>query len=291
MLKKMTKTNFFENRTICVFGGTGTIGSLIIEYLLKQQPSSIRVFSNDENSLWEKEQEWNSDKLRFLLGDIRDYRRVLRAVRNTDYVFNSAAIKHVSKAEYNPIEAVNTNILGLDNIIEACISANVKKLLHISTDKACEPICVMGYTKAIGERIMQTRWIQNPTFDMVSVRLGNVLGSRGSIIPIVRDLIEQNKPITITDSNMVRYFMKENEVVDFIMKAFIEGNHADIWIPKLKEELLIDVLEREFKISEKEVIFIGKRKGEKLKEILISQDELEDAQSEKEYWILKNTYD
>jgi len=287
----MTKTNFFENRTICVFGGTGTIGSLIIEYLLKQQPSSIRVFSNDENSLWEKEQEWNSDKLRFLLGDIRDYRRVLRAVRNTDYVFNSAAIKHVSKAEYNPIEAVNTNILGLDNIIEACISANVKKLLHISTDKACEPICVMGYTKAIGERIMQTRWIQNPTFDMVSVRLGNVLGSRGSIIPIVRDLIEQNKPITITDSNMVRYFMKENEVVDFIMKAFIEGNHADIWIPKLKEELLIDVLEREFKISEKEVIFIGKRKGEKLKEILISQDELEDAQSEKEYWILKNTYD
>jgi len=286
----MNKASIFSGKTICVFGGTGTIGSLIVEYLLKKNPYSIRIFSNDENSLWKKEQKWNSDILRFLLGDIRDYNRVLRATRNVDYVFNCAAIKHVPKAEYNPIEAVKTNILGLDNIIEACINAKVKKLLHISTDKACEPICIMGYTKAIGEKLMQIRWAQNPKFDMVSVRLGNVYGSRGSIIPIVKKLIKQNKPIMITDPNMKRYFMKKHEVINFIMKAFREGNHADIWIPKLKEELLIDILEKEFKISEKDIIFIGKRKSEKLKEILISQDELKDALSEEKYWILKNTY-
>lgn len=286
------KRGLFEGKTILVIGGSGTIGMLIVEYLLTQKPHTLRIFSNDENSLYESEQKFKVRKnLRYLLGDIRDFERVKQATRNVDYVFNAAAIKHVPKAEYNPMEAVKTNIFGLENIIQACVENGVSKLLQISTDKATNPICIMGMTKAIGERLIQIRWSQNPTIKMVCVRLGNVWNSRGSIMELVKECQKQDKPIPITSFHMNRYFMQQEEVIDFIMLAFKEGGNGEIYIPKLKSVNIADIIRGEVGIDYpfKE---IGIRKGEKLDEKLINDEELSKCRkdnSEKEkYWIIKN---
>jgi FlaA1/EpsC-like NDP-sugar epimerase len=282
--------HIFSNKKICVFGGTGTIGQLIVEYLLNSGSTIIRVFSNDENSLWECQKKWGSDKVRYLLGDIRDYHRVLMALNGIDFVFNCAAIKHVPFAEYNPIEAVQTNIIGLDNIIRASIQCNVNRLLQISTDKAVEPTTIMGCTKMIGERLVQMRWAQNPWLRMVIVRLGNVYGSRGSIIELARKLRAENKPITVTNLDMERYFMEPQKVVDFIIEAFNNGKRGEIWVPKLHPESLMKVISRE--VGNKYPIeIIGKRKGEKIHEKLRTDYELSiSSEDNKPYWIIKNEY-
>lgn len=289
-LNILNPLNIFERKTICVFGGTGTIGSLIVEYLLNQNPYSIRVFCNDENSLWEKQQEWNNEKIRYLLGDIRDLDRVRRALFNVDYVFNCAAIKHVPFAEYNPLEAVQTNIIGLDNIITASIENKVKKLLHMSTDKAINPSCVMGASKMISERLLQIRWAQHPNIQMICVRSGNVLDSRGSFTQIINILKENNVPIKITDLEMTRFFIKQNEIVDFIIKAFKEGINGEIWVPILKETKIIDLI-HEIVGDDYPIEVIGVRKGEKLHEKLLSNYEESIVNKESKYmWIIRNEY-
>lgn len=277
----------FKDKTITVFGGTGTIGSLIVEELVKQEPYSIRIFSNDEHSLVKAQRRWISyGNLRYLIGDIRDYERCCLALRKADYVFNCAAIKHVPVAEYNPIEAVNVNILGLDNIIYATIKQNVKKLLHISTDKACEPSTIMGMTKRISETLLQRRWYQNPDTQMVAVRLGNVWGSRGSIVPYIHKCIKENKPISITDTEMQRFFMSPQETVDFILKTFKEGKDGEIWIPKLKETSLMEVVEKEAGKGYP-IHIIGNCRGEKLREKLLAPEEIRIADhTHRDYWIL-----
>jgi UDP-N-acetylglucosamine 4,6-dehydratase len=279
----------FKNKIITVFGGTGTVGSLIVEYLRTQSPKSIRVFSNDENSLWEKQQEWKHDGLRYLLGDIRDFERVKRALKGVDYVFNCAAVKHVPFAEYNPMEAVNVNIHGLSNIIEACIIQKVKKLLHISTDKACEPSTCMGATKMIGERLIQMRWAQNPEMDMVCVRSGNIWNSRGSIIPLIKEYKKQQLPFPLTDLDMKRYFIEPDKLLKFIMLVFENGKKGEIWIPKLKEVKITDLIKGMY---EKEGSFkiVGRRKGEKLREKLFSETEINIKEYET-YWIIESGFD
>lgn len=269
-------------------GGTGSIGTLIVDYLRTQEPWAIRVFSNDENSLYEAEKKWGTKNcMRYLLGDIRDFRRVKQATRNADYVFNCAAIKHVPKAEYNPMEAVKTNIDGLDNIIQSCVENNITKLLHVSTDKAVEPSNIMGMTKAIGERLIQTCWAQNPTIKMVTVRLGNVWKSRGSFMEYIEECEKQNKKIPLTDANMMRYFMRPQEVIDFIMLAFKEGGDGEIFVPKLDLVNILEVIHGELGNYPYEII--GIRRGEKLKEKLITKEELKDNCEDKEkYWIIKN---
>jgi len=279
----------FENKKICVFGGTGTIGSLIVEYLLTQNPSVIRVFSNDENSLWESQQKWHNSNMRYLLGDIRDLDRCILALKDIDYVFNAAAIKHVPFAEYNPLEAVKTNIIGLDNIINASIYRKIKKLLHISTDKAVRPSTVMGASKQIGERILQMRWAQNPEIKMVCVRLGNVWNSRGSILPLINECKKQEKPIPITDLDMTRYFMQPEEVTKFIIDSFREGREGEIFIPKLKTVKILDIMHGEVGINYP-FEEIGIRRGEKLEEELISEEELRFAEEYENKWILKSNF-
>lgn len=278
----------FKDSVVVVFGGTGTIGTLIVEYLMTQGCKTIRIFSNDENSLWEAEQRFGRrDDLRYLLGDIRDYRRTKQAVRGADFVFNCAAVKHVPKAEYNPIEAVRTNIIGLENIIEACVLAKVKKFLHISTDKAVEPVCIMGYTKAIGERLVQIRWSQNPQVEMVTVRLGNVWNSRGSIIQLVHELKKQQKPIPLTHLDMTRYFMQPEEVISFIVEAFENGSNGDIWVPKLKVVRIADILRGEVGIDYP-FTEIGIRRGEKLSEKLLSDGECDQCEEFETHWVIVN---
>ena len=287
MIEKILKT--FKNKSICVFGGTGTVGSIIVEYLREFTPKVIRIFSNDENSLWESQQKWSNDGLRYLLGDIRNYNRVKRALKGIDYVFNCAAIKHVPFAEYNPLEAVETNILGLDNIINASVECGIKKILHISTDKAVEPTTVMGATKMISERLLQMRWTQNSETDMVCVRFGNVYGSRGSIVQIIRECKKRAEPITITDPNMTRYFMQEDEVIELLFTAFIDGSKGEIWVPKLKPVLLSEIIKKEVGINYSYKI-IGARKAEKFSEKLLFDHEILETIDNDKYWIVPNEY-
>jgi len=286
---KKKKRGFFEGKTICVFGGTGTIGSLIVEYLATQKPYAIRIFCNVENELHESQQKWGVKvPFRYLLGDIRNLERVKQSLKGVDYVFNAAAIKHVPIAEYNPREAVDTNIIGLDNIIEGCRVHGIKKLLHISTDKAVEPTTLMGATKMISERLIQIRWAQNPKIQMVVVRLGNVYGSRGSVIPLVREQKAKGLSITITNPDMNRFFMMPEDVIKFIMNAFSEGGKGDIWVPKLKESKLIDIIEKEVG-KNCNLTIIGNRKGEKLHEKLISDYEKSNISiNYNDKWVIRN---
>lgn len=265
-----------------VFGGTGTIGNAIVEYLLKTNVKTIRIFSNDENSLWETQQKFGNHKLRYLLGDIRNLERVKRSLKGVDYVLNCAAIKHVPICEYNPIEAVSVNIKGLSNIIDGCVYNNIKKFLHISTDKVCYASSVMGATKLIGESLLQMRSAQNPKIDMVCVRSGNIFNSRGSILPYIDKCKKMNKIIEITDIRMERYFVTIYSITEFIMKAFIEGNHGDIWIPKLKSTKIIDL------IGESPYKIIGRRKGEKLRESLFTDEESLKIITKENYYIIRN---
>lgn len=272
----------FENKIIMVFGGTGTIGSAIVEYLLKTDIKTIRIFSNDENSLWETQQKFGNHKIRYLLGDIRNLERIKRSLKGVNYVFNCAAIKHVPFAEYNPMEAVGVNIKGLSNIIDGCVYNDVEKLLHISTDKVCYASSVMGATKLIGESLLQMRSAQNPEVDMVCVRSGNVYNSRGSIIPYINECIRMRKNVNITDIKMERYFISIKNLITFIMKTFTEGNHGDIWIPKLKSTKIIDL------ISDLPYTIIGRKKGEKLKEFLFTNEESLNLITKKDCYIIKN---
>lgn len=283
------KPSPFFNKTICVFGGTGTIGSLIVEHLKTLKPYSIRVFSNDENSLWECQQKWGNSNMRYLLGDIRNLERVRVALKGVDYVFNCAAVKHVPFAEYNPLEAVTTNILGLENIINASIEKGVKKLLHISTDKAVEPTCIMGATKFISERLIQVRWSQNVNIGMICVRLGNVWNSRGSILPLVQECKKQQKPIPITSLEMTRYFIQPEELVKFVFEVFEKGFKGEIFIPKLKVVNIKDIIFGEVGISYPYEI-IGLRKGEKLTEKLLTDEELRNAEECEKYWIIRHEF-
>lgn len=286
-IEKILET--FKDKSIMVFGGTGTVGSLIVEYLQQFSPKVLRIFSNDENSLWEAQQKFGDNKIRYIIGDIREYERVKRSLKDVDYVFNCAAIKHVPFAEYNPIEVVKTNIFGLDNIINASVEQKIKKILHISTDKAVEPSTNMGATKMIGERLVQARYMQNPTIDMVITRFGNVWGSRGSIVQIIREQKRLGKPITITDPNMTRYFMQENEVIDLIFTAFVEGHNGDVWVPKLKPVLLSEVIKKEVGENYSYQI-IGARKAEKISEKLLFDHEIPNIIDIEKYWIIPNDY-
>lgn len=269
----------FENSVITVFGGTGTIGTEIVNQLLCYEIKTIRIFSNDENSLFESKQKWgNIPRLRWILGDVRDKRKVLMACQGADFVFNCAAIKHVDISEYNPMEAVDVNIQGLENIIQTCLVIGVEKLLHISTDKAVEPTSVMGATKLIGERLCLIRNSAKGYMDteIGVVRLGNVYDSRGSVIQIVRKQLREKKQITVSDWNVKRFFMSIVNTGTFIIDTMKIFKGGEIHIPILKSVYLTQVLQdlmieeginpRTVKSRE-----TGLKRGEKLEERLFSK--------------------
>jgi len=271
-----------------VCGGTGSIGSEIVSQLLNYEPKTIRILSNSENELWETSLRFKEhrDKIRFLLGDIRDFERVKRIVKDVDYVFNAAAVKHVPFSEYNPMEAINVNINGLENIIEACFFYNVKKLIHISTDKAVSPTCVMGATKMLGERLCAARdAAKGSNISTIScVRFGNVLGSRGSIIPLIEEQLRTGNFVTLTDEKMERFIMSISDAAKLVLKSMILAQGGELFVLKMpivyiKDllEVLIEILAPKYGKDPKsiEIKKIGSRLGEKLYEELISPIELE----------------
>jgi UDP-N-acetylglucosamine 4,6-dehydratase/5-epimerase len=265
----------FKGKVILITGGTGSLGrALVARLLTKYKPAVIRVFSRDELKQWEMRQQFkNHPALRFLIGDVRDAVRLRRASEGIDYLIHAAALKQVPACEYNPIEAVRTNIDGAINVINACLDNNVKKVINVSTDKACAPINVYGATKLGAERLfLQSNSYQGPNRDTVFsvVRYGNVLGSRGSVIPIFKE----QKPggvLTLTDERMTRFWITLPQAVDFILSCFNLMQGGELFVPKIPSMRMVDLAralapQAKFKI-------IGIRPGEKLHESLITKEE------------------
>ena len=252
-------------------------------------PQTIRIFSRNESKQIEMENKIKDDRLRFFLGDVRDYQRLVKAVEDVDFVFHAAALKHVPKIEYNPFEAIKTNILGSENVINACLTNNVEKAVCISTDKAVSPLNIYGATKLLMEKLFVTanNYLNKEKYrtKFFAVRYGNVLGSSGSVIPLFIEQIKSKKKISITDASMTRFSITMNEALDFILHATELGTGSEIFVPKLRAYSLLDVKEALFEMLEntgEEII--GIRPGEKINETLINSEEIRYS------WEIDNMY-
>ncbi|MFB5166832.1 UDP-N-acetylglucosamine 4,6-dehydratase family protein [Parageobacillus toebii] len=290
----------FHNSKILITGGTGSIGSEILRQLLIYNPKVIRVFSRDESKQFELQQELGEFcNIRYLVGDIRDKERLIYATKDVDIIFHAAALKHVPSCEYNPFEAVKTNVIGVQNVIEAAIINNVKKVVSISTDKVVNPINTMGATKLLSERLILAAELYKgsaPT-TFSCVRFGNVMGSRGSIIPLIKKQIQNNLPITITDKRMTRFMMSIPQAAKLVLNAAQMSKGGEIFVLKMPVIKIIDLVEvliedylKKFNNREiSEIVEIGPRPGEKLYEELMTIEESERAiENEKMYIIFSH---
>ena len=269
----------FEKKTVLITGGTGSLGQALTKRLLNLDVKAIRIFSRNESKQIEMENNFDDKRIRFFLGDIRDLDRLSRATEDVDYVFHAAALKHVPKIEYNPFEAIKTNVMGSQNVIEACINANVKKAICVSTDKSVSPLNTYGATKLLMEKLFITvnnyLNIDKHKTKFIALRYGNVLGSSGSVIPKFIEQINQNNKLSLTDVNMTRFSIMMDEALDFILKATEVGNGSEIFVPKLRSYSILDVKNALAEIL-KDTGYdeVGIRPGEKLHEILINADEM-----------------
>jgi UDP-N-acetylglucosamine 4,6-dehydratase/UDP-glucose 4-epimerase len=283
----------FDGKKILITGGTGSLGQALTLRLLKSRVDSIRIFSRNEHKQIEMESQFNDSRLRFFLGDIRDYHRLERALEDVDIVFHAAALKHVTKIEYNPFEAIKTNVIGSQNVIDACIKTNVKKAVCVGTDKAVSPLNTYGATKLLMEKLFVTanNFLNKERYQtrFIALRYGNVLGSSGSVVPKIIEQIKNNKKITVTDPQMTRFSITMDEALDFILKATELGQGSEIFVPKLKAYSiidLIDALQEMFGKTEQEII--GVRPGEKLHESLINREEMRYAWEYKDMYLVAN---
>lgn len=278
-------SKFYNKKTILVTGGVGSIGKEIVKMLLKCKPKSIRVLDNNETALFDLEQELQSNKIRTLVGDVRDKERLERAFENVDIVFHAAALKHVGLCEYNPFDAVKTNVIGTQNILNAALDRNVKKVIVISTDKSVNPVNVMGATKLLAERLtISSNHYKGERKTVFScVRFGNVLDSRGSVVPIFKRQIEEGGPVTITDPGMTRFVMGIPEAVNLILKSGEIAEGGEIFILKMPSlniidlaEVMIEELSKLYGYQKEDIKirYIGKRSGEKMFEELMTVEEL-----------------
>jgi len=290
--------NIFRGKNILVTGGSGSIGSGIVKKVLQCEPEVVRVLSNDENCLFDLEQELQGySNLRFLVGDVRDKERLQHAVENIDFVFHAAALKHVPLCEYNPFEAVKTNVLGTQNVIEAAMEEEVEKLITISTDKAVNPVNVMGATKLLAERLTisanQYKGLRKTVFSCV--RFGNVLDSRGSVMSSFREQIIKGGPVTLTEPNMTRFVMSIPKAVELVLKAAQIAQEGEIFIFKMPAlriadlaEAMIDELAPQYGYNPEsiKVKISGKRAGEKIYEELLTSDEAINASEIEDMFII-----
>ena len=269
----------FKDAFILVTGGTGSWGKELILQLLKQNPKKVIIFSRNEDRQVSMRREIDDPRLRFLIGDIRDKEALSRAFRKIDYVFHLAALKHVPVCEECPLEALKTNINGTQNVIDAAILNDVKKVIHVSTDKSVDPANFYGFTKAISEKLIIHANESTTTTKFICVRSGNVLGTNGSVLKLFIDQIINNKEITITDRKMTRFFLTLEDAIKLLMKAATDGIGGEIFVlnmPSCRITDLADVLIKHFGKNVK-VTEIGSRPGEKQFELLLSQKEIEHA--------------
>ena len=283
----MKQHKFFNNKTILITGGTGSLGIELTKYLLKNfNIKKLILFSRDEQKHFRLEKEFDDKRIRFLIGDIRDFRRITMALKEVDYVIHAAAQKHVHLSEYNPQECVNTNIFGTQNVIEACIKENVKKCVLISTDKSVNPINLYGATKLVAEKIILSgNHLSGKNGTIFSVvRYGNVLGSNGSVLPFFSNLNKEKKKIPITHHDMTRFWISYEEAIELVISCLIDSRRGDIFVPILNSIKITDFVKI---INPKAKIYItGIKKGEKIHEELITFSESEYAKKVKNFYIV-----
>lgn len=267
----------FEEKTLLITGGTGSFGNAVLKRFLDTNIKEIRIFSRDEKKQDDMRKAYANDKIKFYIGDVRNIESIREAVKGVDYIFHAAALKQVPSCEFFPMEAVRTNVLGTDNVLTAAIDAKVKRIVCLSTDKAAYPINAMGTSKAMMEKVIiaKSRNV-DPEDTLIScTRYGNVMASRGSVIPLFVDQIKQNKPITITDPHMTRFLMNLDEAVDLVLFAFQNAKQGDLFIQKSPASTIEDLAQGLIKLlgSDTEVKTIGTRHGEKAHETLMTREE------------------
>jgi len=269
----------FEGKTLLITGGTGSFGSTVLRLLIDQPFAEIRIFSRDEKKQEDQRLHYRDKRLRYYIGDVRDYRSVTNAVSGVDYIFHAAALKQVPSCEFHPMEAVKTNVMGTDNVLEAAIAARVSRVVCLSTDKAVYPINAMGISKALMEKVMvaKSRLALGTNTVITGTRYGNVLASRGSVVPLFAEQVRSGKPVTITDPRMTRFVMTLAEAVDLVLYAFRHGQNGDLFVQKAPaatiETLARSVLEV-MNAGDHPCRVIGPRHGEKLYETLLSREEM-----------------
>jgi len=277
----------FCNQSLLITGGTGSFGNAVLRRFLQSDLKEIRIFSRDEKKQDDMRKRYSDPKLKFYIGDVRDYQSVLGAVRGVDYIYHAAALKQVPSCEFHPLEAVKTNVLGTENVLEAAITLGVKRVVCLSTDKAVYPINAMGISKAMMEKVMVAKSRGSDSTVICGTRYGNVMASRGSVIPLFIEQIRAGKPITITDPSMTRFMMTLDDAVNLVLYAFEHGNPGDIFVqkaPAATVETLAKALTQLVGAPDHEIRVIGTRHGEKLYEALLSREERVAAEDMGDYY-------
>jgi UDP-glucose 4-epimerase len=285
------KKSFFYKKNILITGGTGSFGSSFLTNILKENFSEVRIFSRDEKKQDDLRNKLNNKKIKFYIGDTRNFESINEACKDVDYIFHAAALKQVPSCEFYPMEAINTNILGTKNVIESAISNKVKKLVLLSTDKAVYPINAMGLSKALAEKILVAK-SKNLKIDetlLCITRYGNVMNSRGSVIPRFVEQIKSGENVTITNPQMTRYIMSLKESIELVKYAMINGSQGDTFVQKSPATTILELAEALKKIYNKnnKIQIIGIRHGEKKHETLISSEEMSRTVSEGKYYRIK----
>ena len=279
----------FEKKVLLITGGTGSFGNAVLRRFLNSDISEIRIFSRDEKKQDDMRKRYDSPKLKFYIGDVRGLRSLASAMRGVDYVFHAAALKQVPSCEFHPMEAVRTNVLGTENVLDAAVTAGVKRVVCLSTDKAVYPINAMGISKAMMEKVMvaASRNLEGTNTVICGTRYGNVMASRGSVIPLFVDQVLAGKPITVTDPTMTRFMMTLDDAVELVLYAFEHGNNGDIFVqkaPAATVSVLTQALLQLMGKPDHEVREIGTRHGEKLFEALLGREEMACAEDMGDYF-------
>ena len=279
----------FKDKILLITGGTGSFGNEVLKGFLHTNVKEIRIFSRDEKKQDDMRKKYNNPKLKFYIGDVRDSMSVDVAMQGVNYIFHAAALKQVPSCEFFPLEAVKTNVIGTENVLTSAINNGVEKIICLSTDKAAYPINAMGTSKAMMEKIIVAKARQlgaDAKTTICLTRYGNVMGSRGSVIPLFYKLITEKKPLTITDPNMTRFMMTLADAVDLVIFAFKNGNQGDLFIQKAPAatiETMANAI-KEYKKSDAETVIIGTRHGEKAHEVLVTSEEMSKAEDMGEFF-------
>lgn len=277
----------FSGKTLLITGGTGSFGNAVLRRFLSQDIAEIRIFSRDEKKQDDMRKLYRDDRLKFYIGDVRDYNSVLDAVRGADFIFHAAALKQVPSCEFHPLEAVKTNVFGTDNVLTAAIATGVERVICLSTDKAVYPINAMGTSKAMMEKVAVAKARNSLNTLICATRYGNVMASRGSVIPLFAEQIQAGVPLTITDPNMTRFMMTLEDAVELVLFAFHNAKPGEIFVqkaPAATVETLTQALKEILNAPDHEVRVIGTRHGEKLYEVLLSREEMAAAEDLGSYY-------
>lgn len=272
------ENKMFKNSILLITGGTGSFGNEVTKRLIETDIKEIRILSRDEKKQEDMRKQYNNEKLKFYIADVKDYNSIEGAFIGVDYVFHAAALKQVPSCEFYPIEAVKTNIIGSDNVITACVKNGVKRAVFLSTDKAAYPINAMGMSKAMMEKnvIARSRQLRKTDTVLCLTRYGNVMASRGSVIPLFLDQIASKKPLTITNPNMTRFMMTLDDAVDLVLYAFENGEQGDLFVQKAPAATIAVLANAILELKNYDIppVYIGTRHGEKLYEVLVTQEEM-----------------